>query len=262
MAAGIDEYSLTSSMLTLLCKGKEIGTATGFISVSQGRAFLITNWHVLSGRNCHTGQPISREHAIPDAVQLLLHVREPFGKIVLVTFQVLDEDDNPRWIMHPAGQEVDVAALELGDLAKPIAAYSLPMPGQAEDMRIQVSQDVFVLGYPNGISHNGIFPVWKRASIATEPEFDLLGGPFFLVDTATRQGMSGSPVIARSFGSYITQNGDTGLGGVFTRFIGVYSGRLGAASQEDGQLGVVWKASVIGEIIRGGNRGSYVLRDA
>lgn len=262
MAVGIDEYSLTSIRLSLLSGGTKIGTATGFIAMIGNKAFLVSNWHVLSGRNAHTGQPMNQRHAVPDTVRFSLHVRQPFGRVIDCEIQVQDHNGSPKWIMHANGQDVDVAALELPCLPECTSTYSLPLNGQAEDMRIQVSQDVFILGYPNGISHNDLFPVWKRASIATEPELDVGGGPFFLVDTATRPGMSGSPVIARSFGSYISVSGDTGIGGVFTRFIGVYSGRLGAASQDDAQLGVVWKAHVVDEILKGGKQGSYLIRNA
>ena len=59
-------------------------------------------------------------------------------------------------------------------------------------MFLRVSADVFVLGYPRGISGGRGFPI----SIATEPKIDLDGVPKLLIDTATREGMSGGPVIA------------------------------------------------------------------
>lgn len=63
-------------------------------------------------------------------------------------------------------------------------------------MLLRVATDVFVLGYPKGISGGGEFPIWKRASIATEPDIQLGTLPKMLVDTATREGMLGAPVIA------------------------------------------------------------------
>ncbi|PZF76106.1 hypothetical protein DK847_15865 [Aestuariivirga litoralis] len=260
MAVEIDEYSLSSCLLCLMSNGKQIGTATGFAAIVDDRVFLISNWHVFSGRNAHTGQPLNISHAIPDAVRFNLHVREPFGAVIDCQVQLHDEDENAKWIMHPTGQEIDVAAIALPFLPKNIAAYSLPMLGQTASMRVQVSQDVYILGYPSGMSLNEMFPVWKRASIATEPGLDIAGKPFFLVDTASRPGMSGSPVIARSVGSYIDTSGNTGMGGVFTKFIGVYSGRMGAASQDDAQLGVVWKAHVVDEVLKNGIHGSYSIR--
>jgi hypothetical protein len=40
-----------------------------------------------------------------------------------------------------------------------------------------VGAEVFVLGYPRGIASTGVFPIWKRASIASEPQGTIsLGG--------------------------------------------------------------------------------------
>jgi hypothetical protein len=65
--------------------------------------------------------------------------------------------------------------------------------------------DAFVLGYPRGMSGGGHFPVWKRATIATEPDIDLDGLPRFYIDTATREGMSGSPVYAQEVGYWLPE---------------------------------------------------------
>ena len=61
---------------------------------------------------------------------------------------------------------------------------------------------MFVLGYPKGISGGRGFPIWKRASIATEPDIQHDGLPKLLVDTATREGMSGAPVVAIADGDF------------------------------------------------------------
>jgi len=107
--------------------------------------------------------------------------------------------------------------------------------------------------------------VWKRASIATEFDVDIGGIPRFLVDTATREGMSGSPVILRSFGRYSTKT-NAGVvagqvlsqmgGGVYSQFVGVYSGRhIGQAAEA--QRGIIWKDSLIREIIDAPAAGSH-----
>jgi hypothetical protein len=65
--------------------------------------------------------------------------------------------------------------------------------------------------------------------------------------------MSGAPVIAIRRGLTAPQNakslGDSIFGTVET-FLGVYSGRVGN-DELGAQLGIVWKASVISEIIDG-----------
>ena len=119
-----------------------------------------------------------------------------------------------------------------------------------------VGIDAFIIGYPFGIS-TGSFPIWKRASIASEPEIPIDGWPYFLVDSASREGMSGAPVIARSWGSAQLEYGDhVTTPGVHSRFLGIYSSRIGANDELRAQLGHVWHGKVIGEIIAGQRRGS------
>ena len=57
---------------------------------------------------------------------------------------------------------------------------------------IMIGMDVFILGYPFG-SGPPAFPVWKRGSIASEPDLVKTTNGYYLIDTASRPGMSGSP---------------------------------------------------------------------
>jgi hypothetical protein len=113
--------------------------------------------------------------------------------------------------------------------------------------------DVFVLGYPLGKGFSAL-PVWKRGSIASEPAIIADQQRFVLIDSASRPGMSGSPVIRRSWGIHTMTNGGH-IGGVghATRFVGVYAGRVGPDDQ-DVQLGLMWPAKFVEEIIAGGVR--------
>jgi hypothetical protein len=121
-----------------------------------------------------------------------------------------------------------------------------------------IGMEVFILGYPFG-SNMPALPVWKRGSIASEPDMvqnykDATG--YYLVDTASRPGMSGSPVILRSWSNHIlessmrtTSNDKLPIDGI----IGVYSGRL-KSKQEEAQIGLVWHVDYIEQIIDAGIR--------
>jgi hypothetical protein len=61
-----------------------------------------------------------------------------------------------------------------------------------------VGSDVFILGFPLLPEYSGKFPIWKRGSIATEYTIPYRDRETFLVDSTTKDGMSGSPVIFRS----------------------------------------------------------------
>ena len=104
----------------------------------------------------------------------------------------------------------------------------------------------------------GLLPVWKRGSVATEFNIDVGDLPSFIIDTATREGMSGSPVIARSVGGYTTVGGGTMIGpGTYNRFLGVYSGRY-VGGIDEAHLGIVWKVAAIDEIIDDPTPGDFV----
>lgn len=64
--------------------------------------------------------------------------------------------------------------------------------------------------------------------------------------------MSGSPVILyKDRPAVLFSEKENKMSRHWTKFIGIYSGRIGADSEEkgDAQLGRVWKASVIQELI-------------
>jgi hypothetical protein len=123
----------------------------------------------------------------------------------------------------------------------------------ARPLRIQIGMEVFILGYPFGIEPPGL-PVWKRGTIASEPDIVRMTSGYYLVDTASRPGMSGAPVILRSWTSDYVEEGVRAITDTpATNVIGVYSGRLHAATDE-AQIGMVWHVSYIEEIIAGNMR--------
>jgi hypothetical protein len=121
--------------------------------------------------------------------------------------------------------------------------------------------EVYILGYPRGISAGVNFPVWKRASIASALGIPIEGSPKLLVDSATSEGLSGGPVIFRSNIFFVEGAagllGDlqTAVGGTAQVFLGIYSGRdrrlvnTEAAEQITAQLGYVWNRSCVDELL-------------
>jgi hypothetical protein len=178
------------------------------------------------------------------------------------TIRLNAEYDRPKWRQHKLGQDIDVAVLSCRAFPDDCVAYEVPRPNDVSDMAFTVGMDAFVVGFPKGISNNGVLPIWKRASIATEPGLPHDGKPVFLIDSATREGMSGAPVFLRTLGGYWATSGDQQLVvGASSKFIGIYSGRYVANDELEAQLGRVWQKSAIDEIIENGVVGSYELRN-
>jgi hypothetical protein len=157
-------------------------------------------------------------------------------------------------MVHPT-KRVDVAILPIPSGAErpSITLYPLNILANSR-LRIEIGMEVFILGYPFEIRRPA-YPVWKRGSIASEPDLARLTENYILVDTASRPGMSGSPVVRRSWTNHMVEPGVVAVSEQpMDRFIGVYSGRLPTDQPHEAQIGLVWDGSFIDEIISGGVR--------
>jgi hypothetical protein len=236
-------------------QGQPLSSGTAFVWRREGRAYLITNWHNATGINPTTGGHLSGNAAEPDQVRVLVDNKGRLGVRGAVDLALRDPARQLLWLEHPISlRQVDVIALPLPNMPD---ADLFPINEMSSvQMRVTVGAEAFILGYPFAIGPYAL-PVWKRASIASEPDIPIDGQPRFFVDTASRSGMSGSPVIVRSSGGYQAESGTQTLSpGVFSRFVGVYSGRVGADDELQAQLGIVLGAEVIDQIIEGGRRGT------
>lgn len=261
MSKIIDPYSPISVRINLLCNDNYISSATGFFFEYGNNLFVVSNWHVFSGRNPNTGQSMNNSGAVPDTMEIALWLKRKIGDWQLVRMPMNDTNGEAVWLQHPNGQDIDVAVCRINEIPDEIAIYSLPRPDETLDMAFEIAMDVFIVGFPLGLSHQDVFPVWKRGSVATEPQLKVYDLPVFLVDSATREGMSGSPVYLRRFGHCIHSNGNISwTNGPVSRFVGIYSGRYGADDESAAQLGRVWRRDVIIEIIDAGIRGSYEIK--
>lgn len=251
MAALIDEYSLTAVPLEMTFRETHLSTGTGFIWENESQLFLVTNWHNVTGINPRTGEHLSKNAGEPDGIVMLLHAEDyRLEKSVQARIPLRGQEGEPLWLEHPLAREVDVIALPLPLIRGAILCPINQMP--KTDMLIAVGIEAFILGYPFGIGVSTL-PVWKRASIASEPYVFAKGRPYFFVDTASREGMSGSPVILRTWGGYHTpEGGQITTSGSATRFIGIYSGRIGGKDELQAQLGMVWHAGLVDVIVKDG----------
>lgn len=262
-----DPWTYAVTFLELLFEDQVLATGSGFFWQKEGAYYLVTNWHNLSGRDPTTKIPLSDTAALPDRVRFLEYEKgknEPDGGLYQINVRQItlplfaDYPFQSLWYEHPIhGSAVDVAVMPIS--RENVSASTLIMPAQSlESDCIKppfVTQDVYVIGYPLGIISGLPVPIWKRATIASEPLVDPEGLPKVLVDTATRKGMSGSVAITQTFqvGPYPKKDGSNSntLMAITREILGVYSGRIGASAIE-AQLGIVWKTHVIDEIIGGG----------
>jgi hypothetical protein len=247
----LDQLTLVTVPITPFFNAIELPPATAFIWERRGNYYLITNWHVVAARNAETGENLLKTACRPNRLSAQFNIRVGRWGKKAVDIPIRDASDDPMWLIHRTHNthhRIDVVAIPLDGIELPTL---LPVNRLAADpLKIVIGMDVFILGYPFG-SEPPAFPVWKRGSIASEPDLARLTTEYYLIDTASRPGMSGSPVILRSWTNLMETPGILAMNDKpYNRFIGIYSGRLTAAKDE-AQIGMVWHEALINEIIDG-----------
>lgn len=250
----IDLFSMAVLPLELFFNDIPLGHATGFLwRASRTRQlYIVTNWHVVSAKDFFSQENLHKTAARPNRIRTRIQVAGQFEKQQW-DIPIRDENDDPVWLIHPGGR-YDVALLPFSPRPEqqqilgiyPFNEYS------NDELLTGIGMDVFVLGYPFDIKPPA-FPVWKRGSIASEPDIVRLSATgYMLVDTASRPGMSGSPVVQRSWGHHVLPSGGTAMDGqARTKFLGVYSGRVPTDHPHEAQIGLLWDRSYIEEIAAG-----------
>ncbi|WP_228982997.1 hypothetical protein [Paraburkholderia gardini] len=158
----------------------------------------------------------------PGQILIHHHAKSGYGAWVEREEQ-LCAGDEPRWIEHPPlGPLADFVALPLDNLGG-TTTFSWKEDAGDEEHAVGPADVVSVVGFPFGLAYGGFYPVWATGFVATEPNVDCNELPTFLIDSRTRQGQSGSPVIKHSNGGTIKlKSGASRMGGAATTFLGIY----------------------------------------
>jgi len=234
-----------------------LGTGTAFLVANnqQSHCTLITNRHVVTGRDHNTGECLNKNAGVPDNMVIHFHANTgetgecEWREIQLPLFR---EDGSPYWIEHSVlADKADVVALNLrwGD---DISRYPYYLETELDRLNIEIgpAENVSVIGFPFGRSVQR-FPIWVTGFLSQDLSLVTPESPTFLIDCRTRQGQSGSPVLAFRAGNYRKRTGDkvsvTMSPTPVWELLGIYSGRINRESD----LGVVWHVSVMEDILAG-----------
>lgn len=245
----IDQYSVGPIPIEIFFDNNKLGIGTGFVWKRGTKFFIITNYHNVSGKDPFSGKHISPKLAEPNNIICWFHAKNySLGDRYRQRINLYDAESQCIWLTHPVLKTTcDIVAIEIIDL-KNIDPHPINEFSQTA-LSIGVGRDLFILGYPFDITPD-TFPIWKRASVASEPAMVGAQKPYMFVDSASRPGMSGSPVVARSVGTAQLEDGNTIVTtGTATRLFGIYSGRLHTNDPMDAQLGLVWPINLIEEIL-------------
>lgn len=279
----LHHFSLTTAPIQVFdSQGNTLSTATSFFYEASGsELFLITNWHVVTGR-CPSKPSHSKDGRVPCLAKIKVHNKQEKAgdenSIVSSDISELhipinsEEGNDPKWLEHPVHKfKVDVVGIHLGKLSKIRETHTLNVVNKwkeyTEGYEPDAMDDVFVIGYPWKLSstaeRGGGLPVYKRGCIASDPVVDYRRLPCVLIDCRTTKASSGSPVIASHSGIFMPDGKmSNSIFGTVTKFLGVYSGRLTSSDflesyeGEISEIGIVWKASVLDAITQHGLPGT------
>jgi hypothetical protein len=251
---------------------RRTGIAAGFIYKRNSETYLITNWHVASGRDANN-PTVSPDGSFTSHIRV--HYLEKVGDQILRASKLSQDiklNDSAGgglgWFQHTTGSNVDVAAIPL---TMPINAGNCSLNDNKffDRFKLAVSDNVFVLGYPWGVGGAiDMLPIWKGGTVASIPGFDYGGKPCFLIDANTFKGMSGGPVICQyNLGLQTNrihnhQKETDPVFGTIQYFCGVYSGRARIKNPDESltetDLGYCWRPELVDQIIDGKVRGSAI----
>lgn len=218
-----------------------IGSGTAFIAEVKGNYYLITNWHVVTNREFYwSGTPLKKGGA-PTKLEVIFQ-----GKVLgdfTHAFIPLYKGKKQKWIDLMFNNKItDVVAIPIPKYpnAQYYTVFNDTLIDPNREPVVSVMTDVFIVGFPHGESSFESWGLYKRGTVASEPELNLGDLPVFAIDATTKAGMSGSPVYFHSPNGYLTKGGAMMMGSGITRFIGVYG-----AQKPDIEIGIVWKRDFI-----------------
>lgn len=291
----IVDASMSVVHLTMRKGTQPLAIGSGVIYERNDKYYIATAWHNLTGRHSESLRPLSKTGGLPDNVVAVVPLNvddlSQSGGVRMPFTLTLETDEKTSYLVHPKGwPRIDAAVIPIdpnaplaqelhlstGDVRQRLCSmrFSVGAESTTDIQSIQrcagayatcgiapedllgLGDDLFILGYPRGVSDFYASPIWKRATVASDPQLGWNREPKFLVDCASREGMSGAPVVLYSRTGLVDINGFTSQGAPRSALLqGIYVGRVldPTSSSEDrmfeAQIGTVWKREVLDEII-------------
>lgn len=273
--------------LTMRFNETVLSIGTGVIYRADNKYFIVTAWHNLSGLHSEALNNLGKKGGRPNNV--IVNIAVGYSNLGITRQSVmlsLTDDEKSLYYIHPKNwPRIDVGVIPFDPSAEYTSELYLST-GEKRKMRmclltpmadgtkaeiypvqkyfapdenlinrwletVEVTEELFIPGYPNNIHDYYSQPVWKRATIASSVRLGWNREPKFLIDSASKSGMSGSPVLYYSPSGIVKILGSRYMFGQEVAILaGIYVGRLGVEGEADPQVGTVWKQSVIDEIIQ------------
>jgi len=261
--------SYSSLKLDIFSKeGAPLKSASGFVIEAGNQHFLITNWHVVTGRSIDTPdfhEPDGEPYTLQTSIHIVGGEGEhsfplSWGVWKRLTLQLYGDNVEPAWIEGLANKQnqpiADIVALPFAldlNLASLVSknflrsdsdtSYwskisAIPVSAIDTEMEYGPPDTVHTIGYPLDWAPGGpgksSTAFWRTSTIASEiNKIDLPQANVFFIDPCALEGMTGSPVVGMKSGH--------------VKLLGVYSDN--ATTESGANAGMVWDASLVKELL-------------
>ena len=255
----IDPIFLTTTFIETLEAGKVKASATGFFFEHNGRLFLVTNKHVIYGKDYFD----SASSPEVDKFKILVHTNMMDVSQNESMEIELFAQDRKMWLEH-TDPRVDIVLIPLELDRNRYLIHSLNSIENVELGNIKIGrfEKIFVMGYPYGwFDRNLNLPITRVGHLSSPFKIPFHNMPVMLGDVETHPGMSGGPVYMELI-DYTTKIGNQEtrhMGRTKLVLVGVHSGQpvLGhLVNKNTGLIGVIphnliniWFADLITDII-------------
>lgn len=200
--------SWMSLYIEMLFDAETLAFGTAFMVEYNGDYFLITNWHIVTGRSPETGKVLRSDGAIPNKIRIFFNEKNKLGSWIqgeLDLYRESSDESTHVWYQHPIfGEKIDVVAIKIEKNDK-IDFYPYELKSSL-DIKIYPSANVSVVGFPFGKSSYGYLAIWATGFLATDIDIDYNDLPLFLIDCRGRNGQSGLSVSTLFDGHFFTIN--------------------------------------------------------
>lgn len=237
--------------------GERDYSATGIFYEINNDSYLVTNKHV-----------VRHEHEVsPKRLRILTRTEDDPTQTQPIYVPLFEDNETPptnegRWIAHP---EADIAAVSLDrvenqegedmdfDIDNTANTMFSESNNVSKDTHLELAGGPAIfIGYP-GIVGQGetVNPVVKSALISSEYGRNYGDKPCFVMDAASTEGMSGSPVLLNPSTQYSDSNGrlfrvGAEEPGIPIRLLGIHSGPLDRNNEMN--LHYVWYSNTIEQL--------------
>lgn len=252
----LDIIFVSAVRVTIPPNGGGIIGATGFIWKEDDKIFLVTNKHVIFGKD-YINQPF-----LVDWIKTKfnrINIKDPSSLTPpsindLETIECKVKFNDESKILKHNNKQVDLVLVDVsecpihGSIVYPFTRNNLPPP----DLLVTPSDPLIVIGYPlDFFDELKYLPIARAANLSTPYGLKYKGKEVFLTDSILHPGTSGSPIILDPRVLMKTLGGGIMIGNNRPPILlGVHSGEDATVfDKDDIRLNTSWYSSLITEII-------------